>query len=282
MLQNSIELLKSARKSGRCLAAFNIYNLETIAAAFSAAERTQAPVILAFGEGYLKYASFETIAAIVNSLDKYHQLPVVLHLDHCRSIENIRAAIAAGFTSVMYDGSALPFKENIVYTKLVAEYAHDLGVSVEGELGRMNSEDGRDDYSTHTGSDYTDPQQALEYFEQTRIDSLAVSVGNAHGLYKGVPNLVFSRISEIYEKTKLPLVLHGSSGIPDEQLVKAIGIAISKVNINTELAITGAFAIKELLSQEDSTPVRMEILMSQAKKQMDLVMEHYIRLTYRL
>ncbi len=280
MLQNSIELLKNARNSKCCVPAFNVYNLETITAAFSAAKKTEAPVIIAFGESYLKYASFDTISAIVRSLDKAHPFPVVLHLDHCKEPDNIKEAISSGFTSVMYDGSALPFEENIENSRSIVEYAHSQNVSMEGELGKLNEEGGAEGLKP-AQDDYTDPDKAFEYVTRTRIDSLAVSVGNAHGLYHGIPHLALGRLSEIYDKTRIPLVLHGGSGIPDVQVLKAIDIAIAKINFNTELQLAGTRAIAEVLDSEDHRTCRMEKLTSEAQKQITSTMESIILQVYK-
>lgn len=278
MLQNSAKLLKVAREEKRCIAAFNVYNMETIQAAFSASRNTCSPVILAFGESYLKYTDFDVVVAMVRSLDRSHPFPVVLHLDHCKKSENIREAIAAGFTSVMYDGSALPFRQNTANTADVVKYAHERNVSVEGELGRLNPEDGEKKDNQVFQDEYTDPFQALNYVQQTGVDALAVSAGNVHGLYHGKPHLAQERILEIYRMTHLPLVLHGCSGIPPEQLQKAIHSAVAKININTDLSLTGTRAIAEALSREDFHSCRMEKLTSEAQRQITLAMEKIIRI----
>lgn len=280
MLQNSTELLKTARREKRCLAAFNVYNMETIQAAFSASAATRAPIILAFGESYLPYTSFDMVAAMVRALDRNHPFPAVLHLDHCRTPDHIKAAIAAGFTSVMYDGSALPFQQNVSNTASMAQYAHERNVSIEGELGKLNPEDGAETGGGLSGDEYTDPAQALEYVRRTGIDALAVSVGNVHGLYHGKPHLSQDRIREIYKMTQLPLVLHGCSGIPPAQLQEAVRNAVAKININTDLALAGTCAVAEVLAHENYRYCRMEKLTSAAQKRITLTMEEAIRLTY--
>lgn len=272
MLINSIELLKKAKAEKRCIPAFNVYNLETIRSAFKASKNTGNPVIIAFGETYLKYTSFETIVGIVKELDKDMELPIVLHLDHCKNVEVVKQAIDAGFTSVMYDGSHLNFGDNITNTKEVVEYAHSRGVSVEGELGYMNPEDGST--TVEIGAEaYTNPDQALEYVTKTGIDSLAVVVGNAHGLYKGEPHLEFDIIREIDKKLGIPLVLHGASGIGKDQIKKAVDIAVAKINVNTEIALSGSKACKEYLLKNEN--VRFEILMEVAEDDMTKVMEGF-------
>lgn len=276
MLVNSIELLKMTRATKSCIPAFNVYNLETIKAAFEASKNTDRPVIIAFGEGYLKYVSFDTIVAIVKSLDIGNEIKTVLHLDHCKDVNIVKKAIDAGFTSVMYDGSHLNFEDNIKNTIEVVNYAHERNVSVEGELGYMNPEDGSTTVEIGAKA-YTSPEQAKEYVQKTRIDSLAVVVGNAHGLYKGEPHLEFSLLEKIYKEVNIPLVLHGASGISEEQIKKAIEISVSKINVNTEIALTASRKCKEYLAENNN--VRFEILMDFAKDSMVKVMEDFLIMT---
>ena len=277
-MTGSGDLLLDARKNGRCIAAFNVYNMETVQAAFAAANRLGLPVMVAFGEGYLKYTSFEMIAAIATEAARRHPFPAVLHLDHCKSPEHIGQAIEAGFTSVMFDGSALGFEENIARTAQMARLAHSAGVNIEGELGYMNPEDGSEPSASHTA--YTDPAQAARFAEETGVDSLAVAVGNAHGLYKGTPKLDFMRLQEIADAVSIPLVLHGCSGIPEDQLRRAIEIGVAKINVNTEIALAGSERIRSEQAASEKT-VRLELLMGAAQEEMSAVMERFLRLTAR-
>ncbi len=273
MLTNSITLLKDARAHARCIPAFNIYNLETAQAAFQAAKLAQKPVIAAFGEGYQENASLPVIAAIVKSLAEQHPYPVVLHLDHCKETDTIYRALDAGFTSVMYDGSRLSLKDNIANTLRVVQYAHERGISVEGELGCMNPEDGSEMPDSISRSAYTDVNQARQYAAETGIDSLAVAVGNAHGLYKGIPHLNMERLEQIYQAVGIPLVLHGCSGIPAEQIRQAVSIAVAKINVNTELALAGSIQIAAMLQGKET--VRLERLMLGARERMLEVMKSF-------
>ena len=276
MLVSGSQLLEKAREEGNCLPAFNVYNLETIKACFDAAKQTARPLMIAFGEGYLKYTSLEMIVAIVRELDRFHDLPVVLHLDHCKTVDICKKAIDVGFTSVMYDGSHLSFEENIKYTKEVVSYAHFHQVSVEGELGYMNPEDGS--ASIGLGEEaYTDPQLAITYVKETGIDSLAVVVGNAHGLYHGTPHLEFERLREIYQKVGIPLVLHGASGIDQKQIQKAVKIAVAKINVNTEIALSASNTARNLL--ESDKKIRFEKVMEEAGKSMTEVMIKFLEMT---
>lgn len=277
MLQNSKKLLADMKTRGKCLVAFNIYNLETIQAAFKAAKVKNVPTIVAFGESYLDHAALETIVSIVHSLDANHGLPIVLHLDHCKSLDTIKAAIDAGFSSVMYDGSHLPFEENIKNTLVVVDYARKKNVSVEAELGYLNPEHDAD-YAVIGQDTFTDPKQAETFVRETAVDSLAVAVGNAHGLYKQEPNLELERIKEISLKTNVPLVLHGSSGIPRKQLEAAIALGITKINVNTEVAIAGGQAIRQIVEQS-SDALRLENIMRNVQTTMISVMEEFLELS---
>lgn len=242
---NTIAMLAHARQNGVYVPAFNIYNLETMQAALEASKRAAQPVILAFGERYLDNASLEVIAAMARCLSRSHPHEVALHLDHCRSLEVIHRALEAGFTSVMYDGSDLPLEKNIEGTLKARHLADQFGASLEGELGGLNDEFGCGEVSA-----FTDPDQAEIYVRETGVNSLAVSVGNAHGLYKGVPHIDQERLQTIYERVQIPLVLHGSSGIPMETLRESAHIAVAKINVNTEITMAGADALRRSLETE--------------------------------
>ncbi len=273
MLVNSRELLREYRRRGRCLPAFNIYNLETIRAALTAARQEETPVILAFGEGYLSHASFKTIAVLAAQLAEEHPLPVVLHLDHCRDPRHIQEAVEAGFTSVMYDGTGLPLEENIRQTRAVVEFARGRDVTVEGELGGMNPEDG-------TGGEedllFTDPSQARIYTAESGVDSLAVSVGNVHGVYRGEPRLDLDRLAAVYQAAEVPLVLHGCSGIPHGDIRRAAELAVAKINVNTEIAMGAAGRVSRELNAGIK---RYEKLAAAAEKEMTGIMGDFLRLS---
>ncbi len=275
MLVNSAALLAQARANNTCVAAFNIYNLETLQAAFGAACKVKRPIMVALGESYLESVSLETIVAITKALCKDFPFDVVLHLDHCKNVDMIFAAIEAGFTSVMYDGSRLPLDENAAATRKVCDFAHARGVTVEGELGGLNEEDGSGEAPEK--AQFTTVEAAVRYVQASQVDSLAVSVGNMHGLYKGEPNLDIERIKAIYAAVNIPLVLHGCSGIPEEQLREAIASGVAKINVNTEIALAGGDCLKAATAKED-TPIRMEKLMRMAKEDMQSVMERFLQL----
>lgn len=236
MLVNLSEIIKDAYANKYALGSFNGYNLETFKGIIEASAEKNTPVIVALGAKYLENMSLDTAYAIVSSIAKEVDIPVCLHLDHCSDMNTIFKAIASGFGSVMYDGSALSFKENLYNTKLVCQVAHAAGVSVEAELGSLAA--GLD---SHEGTEedkevYTDPKAAKEFVDATNVDCLAVSVGTVHGLYKGRPKIRVDILKEINDLVGIPLVLHGGSGTPEEDLRACIQNGISKINVNTEIS----------------------------------------------
>lgn len=278
MLVNLAELLQGAKEEKKAIGAFNVYNLETILAVLDAAKSHSAPVIISFGEGYFSYAPIEAIAVVVKETSSHLNQPVVLHLDHAKELKSIARAIRCGFTSVMYDGSALPLSENIRNTKSIVEFAHAVGVSVEGELGYMNSEDGSFAPGLDLAQGYTRPQDAAEYASQTGIDALAVAVGNAHGIYKGTPQLDFNRLQDIAQAVGIPLVLHGCSGIPDEMIQKAVTLGVCKINVNTEVSTGAVQEIRTFLAANSERSVRLEKVLEASKVKMSEIIGHYIQL----
>ena len=270
MLSNGKQLLLQARADGRYIPAFNIYNLETIQAVLAASATAGQPVILAFGAGYIKHASFQAIYAMANTLANSHRQDVVLHLDHCRDLAVIAEALDSGFRSVMFDGSQLPFPDNMKLTHKAKELAKPYDACVEGELGGLNNEDGT------AGADvplYTDPQQVRQFVRQTGVDSLAISIGNAHGVYRGQPHINLEHLKTIQAQTQIPLVLHGSSGIDGTVLKQAAGLGIAKININTDLALAGADAVAAILSAPEGK--RLDRLMLAARAAMQKTAEGY-------
>jgi fructose-bisphosphate aldolase class II len=267
MIESTRKIFETAALEGGFVPAFNVFNLETVQSAFIASEKVQRPLIVAFGESYLPYAELRDIAALVLPRAQEHPFPVALHLDHCRDIAVIRQALDHGFTSVMYDGSHLPFNKNMEGTRLAKELASRYGATLEAELGGMNPEDG----SQGQPQPFTDPKQAELFVSETGVDSLAVAVGNAHGLYKGVPQLDFARLGHIFEKTGVPLVLHGSSGIPMADIIHAAKLGVRKINVNTEVAMAGAKAAWQHYSEN----ARLEKLCGASKSAMADVMAKY-------
>ena len=229
-------ILDVAYDNKYAVGSFNGYNSETFRGIIEAGKETKTPIILAFGAKYLTNFSLESAAALTKSLAEDLDIPVCLHLDHCSDMDVVFRAIKAGFGSVMYDGSMLPYEQNLANTKKVCDVAHACGVSVEAELGSIAAGDKSHEGSADDKEVYTDPKLAKEFVEITKVDALAVSVGTVHGLYKGKPNIRFDILEEINKEVGFPLVMHGGSVIPEEDILKSIANGISKINVNTEIA----------------------------------------------
>ena len=247
MITNLSDILSSAYTHKYAVGSFNGYNYETFKGIIDAGVETNTPIIVAFGAKYLDNMTLETASSMVSSIAKDLSIPVCLHLDHCSDLNIIYQAIKAGFGSVMYDGSSLPFEENIKNTKLVCQVAHACNVSVEAELGSIAAGDKSHEGSSMDKEVYTDPIAAKQFAEETKVDALAVSIGTVHGLYKGKPNLRIDILNEINNLVSIPLVLHGGSGIPEEDIKKSIANGIAKINVNTEISIHVVEKSKELL-----------------------------------
>ncbi len=242
------EILLDAQKNGYAVGAFNVNNMEGIQAIIGAAEELNSPVIIQASQGGLKYAGVEYIAALGKLAANSSKVPVALHLDHGTDFEQVMQCIRNGFSSVMIDGSRFPLDENIAFTKKVVEIAHMVGVTVEAELGKIG---GTEDHITVSEKDatFTNPQEAKRFVEETGVDYLAIAVGTAHGVYEGEPKLDFDRIEEIRNIIDIPLVLHGSSGVPEASLKKAISLGVCKINIDTDIRASFARTVKEYLEK---------------------------------
>ena len=224
------QIVDEAWEQGTCIPAFNVGSLEMVRGALRAAEELETPVIIQIAERLLKYSPIELIGPGMVQAAKESKLPVAVNFDHSSTYEVIKKALDLGFTTVMYDGSTLPFEENIAGTRRIVELANEYGASVEGELGLVGgSEDGLSDH----GILCTNPDKAHESCERTGIACLAVAIGNAHGDYPTAPVLAFDILEQINQKAGVPLVLHGGSGISDKDFRKAISLGIAKINIGT-------------------------------------------------
>ncbi|MBC8588905.1 class II fructose-1,6-bisphosphate aldolase [Paratissierella segnis] len=243
MLVTGKEILLHAQKNGYAVGAFNINNMEIVQAIVEAANELNSPVILQASQGGIKYAGIEYISDLGKTASRLAKVPVTLHLDHGTDFDQVMLCIRNGFSSVMIDGSKFALEENIAYSKKVVEIAHAVGVSVEAELGKIG---GTEDHITVSDRDatFTDPEEARRFVEETKVDSLAIAVGTAHGVYKGEPKIDFDRIKAIREVVSVPLVLHGSSGVPYDALRKAIPLGICKINIDTDIRATFAKSVK--------------------------------------
>ncbi|MBQ5152187.1 class IIb fructose-bisphosphate aldolase FdaB [Macrococcoides caseolyticum] len=244
------EMLIKAKEGSYAVGQYNLNNLEFTQAILGASQEENAPVILGVSEGAAKYmGGFYTVVKMVEGLmhDMNITVPVAIHLDHGSSFENCKAAIDAGFTSVMIDASHHSFEENVEITKKVVEYAHSKGVSVEAELGRVG---GQEDDVVSDGVVYADAKECQELVEKTGIDCLAPALGSVHGPYKGEPNLGFKEMEEIGNATGLPLVLHGGTGIPTKDIERSISLGTAKINVNTENQIASAKAVRDTLNND--------------------------------
>lgn len=262
MLVNACEMLNGAKKEKYAVPHFNINNLEWTRFILEECEELRTPVILGVSEGAMKYmGGFKTIYDMVVDLIDYLNItiPVCLHLDHGSSYEVCKKAIDAGFTSVMIDASKYPLDKNIDITRQVVAYAKSKDVSVEAEIGRVGGES----LDNNNGIVYADISESVRLSQNTGIDFLAPALGSVHGLYKGVPKLNFDRMEEISKLTNLPLVLHGGSGIYDEQIKKAISCGICKINFNTELQIAWSNSLREKIKADESYDPRKVIKMGE-------------------
>ncbi|MBW2991193.1 class II fructose-bisphosphate aldolase [Candidatus Woesearchaeota archaeon] len=276
MRHKIIKLYKKAEKQGFAIGAFNFSTNEIIKGIVFAARKLRAPIIISTSEGERGFFGLEESVAVYNAVKKKYP-HVILHADHTKSFQEIKRIIDAGYPSVHFDGSELSFRHNIRETKRAVEYAHNNNVFIEGELGGITGGS-----TTHKEklSDVlkknilTDPDQAQEFVKLTDVDSLAVSIGNAHGIWKDKPKLDFERLKEIKKITGKFLVLHGGSGIPAKDLRKAIKIGIDKINLNTELRVAYAQALfKGLHHREDYVPYHY---MKDVVKAVSKVVEEHI------
>ena len=248
-LVNMTDMLNKALKEDYAVGQFNINNLEWTQALLKACEEENSPVILGVSEGATSYmGGFKTVVSIVKGLmeDMDITIPVAIHLDHGSSFQSCKEAIDAGYTSVMIDASHEPFEENIETTKKVVDYAKKHDVSVEAELGTVGGEED----GVIGGIKYADPQECKELVEKTGIDALAPALGSVHGPYQGEPDLGFKEMEEIKDATGLPLVLHGGTGIPTEDIKKAINRGTSKINVNTDFQQAWTKVVRELLAED--------------------------------
>lgn len=242
------KMLIDAQKGKYAVPAFNIHNLETIKVVIEAANELKSPVILAATPGTAKFSGRDYLQSIVEVAAKNIKVPVAFHLDHHEEFDQIKESIDLGCKSVMIDASAYAFEENIKRVKEVVDYAHRFDVTVEAELGKLV---GQEDnlIVDEKNSQFTNPKLAKIFVERTGINSLAVAIGTAHGLYKSEPKLDYDRLKEIRNLVDIPLVLHGASGVPGESVKKSVMLGICKVNIATELKIPFSNAIKEYFKE---------------------------------
>jgi len=296
MLTTLQKILAKANKENYAVGAFNINNMEIAQAVINAAVAQKSPVIMQTSQGAIEYAGAEYLKAIVETASK-QKVPVCIHLDHGRDIELIKKCIKLGWTGIMYDGSHLPFEENIKNTKKIVTLAHKKGIGVEGELGTIG---GAEENIISRNIIYTDPQAAREFVQKTGVDALAIAIGTSHGAYKfsGQGRLDLHLLRTIKEQLKMPLVLHGASGVPaelvtmaarfgaelgkpegvpDDQIAQAVAYGINKINTDTDLRLAFDAAIRKFIKEkpEDFDPRHM---LQPARELMQKIVEHRIQL----
>lgn len=266
-LVTSKKMLEEAQSGKYAVGAFNAENMEMVKAIIMAAEEIKAPVMIQTTPSTVKYGSLETFYGMVAAEAAKASVPVCLHLDHGNSFELAVQAIKAGYTSVMIDGSHEDFEGNVAVSKKVADVANALGIPVEAELGKVG---GKEDDLEADADTNTDPKQAKEFVERTGVTSLAIAIGTAHGFYAGTPVLDKERVSEIRELVDIPLVLHGASGLTDEDVKECVARGICKVNFATELRVAYTDACKKLLLEKPETydPKKLGIVGIEAVKEL--------------
>lgn len=266
------EILARAEAGGYAVGAFNCNNMEIVQAIIRAAEAERSPVIIQASQGAIKYAGMGYIVALIREAAASASVPVAMHLDHGTDFQQVMLCIRNGFTSVMIDGSHHPLSENIDITKRVVEVAHAVGVSVEGELGRIRGVEDEVRVSEREAF-FTDPEEARIFVRETGVDALAPSIGTAHGRYRGKPELDFDRLAQIRKLTGVPLVLHGSSGVPGEDIRRAISLGVRKVNIDTDIREAFVAEVRRRLEADPSEIDPRRILGPAREKACEVIRE---------
>ncbi|MGA7204176.1 MAG: ketose-bisphosphate aldolase [Specibacter sp.] len=248
MLMNGIDLLDVANKNNFAVPAFNVSDYAMMNGLFEVSEEKDSPLIVAIHPDELSHIGVDMLPAIIARAHR-STVPVTIHLDHGASYEQVLLAIKSGFTSVMIDGSLLPFDENVAITKKVVDAAHAVGISVEGELGTIGKTDGNAEAGTDTII-YTDPDDAVRFIAETGVDSLAIAIGTCHGLYpQGVtPELKLDLLQQIQDKVSIPLVLHGGSNNPDAEIGKSVSLGVNKINISSDIKTAYHDKMREILA----------------------------------
>lgn len=264
------QMLNNAQRGGYAVPAFNIHNLETMQVVVETAANLHAPVIIAGTPGTFTHAGTENLLALVSAMAKQYHHPLAIHLDHHTKFDDIAQKVRSGVRSVMIDASHLPFAQNISRVKEVVDFCHRFDVSVEAELGQLGGQE--DDVQVNEADAlYTNPAQAREFAEATGIDSLAVAIGTAHGMYASAPALDFSRLENIRQWVNLPLVLHGASGLSTKDIQQTIKLGICKINVATELKNAFSQALKNYLTEHPEATDPRDYLQSAKSAMRDVV-----------
>ncbi len=271
MLVNLKEILQDAHRGKYAVGLFNTTDTDMLEAVISAAEELRAPVIIGTAEVLLPAGELKLIAPAILAAAKRASVPVVVHYDHGLTFARCMEALQLGFSGIMFDGSAGEYEQNIADTREIVRIAHAFGAAVEGEIGHVGEADSDDQ---HADRFYTKPEEALDFAARTGVDALAVAIGTAHGAYKSKPRLDLERLRQIRQALDLPLVLHGGSGLSDDDFRQAIACGISKVNIFTDLCLAGNRAMKEGLEMGlpylDIRNRKVEQIREEVKKKMTL------------
>lgn len=271
MLVSTKEMLQRARREGYAVPAPNFFDLRSASAYLEVAEALNKPLILAFAQAHMDQFDLEDAAMIGRYLAKKASVPVALHLDHGTDETIIKQAIDLGFTSVMIDASQEKIEENIMKTKAIVAFARPREVAVEAELGHVGAGDNYEDHE-HSDSIYTKASEVERFIEMTDVDSLAISIGTAHGIYKGKPKISFNTLHDIFSKTAIPLVLHGGSSSGEENLHRCATEGIAKINIFTDIVEGGMKAIN------NGRPTELFELENLRSRGMKAVLEEYYHL----
>ena len=274
MLVPGIDILAKANIDNYAIGAFNTSNLESTQAIIESAEELSSPVIIQVSEGGFNYAGGKSIAAIVKTMAADASVPIALHLDHGKEFSILMKAVRYGFTSIMFDGSRYPLDENIEKTRRIVDIARSVGISVEAELGKIG---GTEDNVSVSDNDalFTDPDEAVKFVKETGVDYLAIAIGTAHGQYKGTPHLDFERLKEIKSRLGMPIVLHGASGVPEDDIKKAVNLGVNKINIDTDIREAFTAALRQFLNENPEEYDPRKIL-GPAKKSMKEVIKKKI------
>ncbi|WP_413282627.1 class II fructose-bisphosphate aldolase [Vibrio sp. MA40-2] len=250
------DVLHKAEKEGYAVGSFNAIDVNLLRGLIAAAEEENSPIIINLGQGQFRLTPPEIIAPVMVKMAQEASVPVVIHLDHGKDIETCVRALRLGFSSIMYDGSALPFEENLANTQLVVKLAQYFGASVEAEIGKVGNTETGDEEQVQAATEVeqdqlTDPDEAMRFAQQSGVDALAVAFGTAHGLYHGEPKLDFARLKEISEKASIPLVMHGGSGLDESVYGQAINCRVSKINYFSNMSHDVGNACKAVLNRND-------------------------------
>lgn len=285
MLTSMTPLLQDAREKGYAIPGFDVSNYEMVKAVIDVCEEERSPALFMCLKADLDNKGIHFLTAMLKEAAKQYTVPVCIHLDHATRFEDIQQAIELGFTSVMYDGSVLPFEKNAANTKKVCDYAHKHGVSVEAELGHVGdgiagTSDGTNETGEHTDcteGSLTEPADVKRFIEMTDVDALAVAVGTVHGVYRGKPQLRLDRLDEINQISTRPLVMHGGSGTPDDQIQEAIRLGICKINIFSEVLNGLNCGLKEKLNHIENMSMWPVYVYEDAYRRMREVIRHKIK-----